>query len=149
MFYPLHALNLNMLNVQGRSDLFLKLEIIKKLFAIPVIIAGIFYGIITLILAMLVLNLIGYYLNSYWSGKIIGYPISEQLKDIIPSFLLALCISVLVLILGYIINVPNILKLVIQLLAGLIIFFGIVETIKMKDYIYIKDIIFEKIKIGN
>ena len=45
LFFPLHALNLNVLNVKGRSDLFLKLEVIKKILAVPVILIGIFLGI--------------------------------------------------------------------------------------------------------
>ena len=56
MLYPLHALNLNMLNVQGRSDLFLKLEIIKKIIAMPVIMAGIFCGIKAMIGGMIILS---------------------------------------------------------------------------------------------
>ena len=65
MMYPLHALNLNMLQVQGRSDLFLKLEIIKKIIAIPTIIIGIYWGIKIMIIGMMVNTLVAYYLNSY------------------------------------------------------------------------------------
>ena len=72
--YPLHALNLNMLQVQGRSDLFLRLEIIKKLIAIPTIIIGIIWGIKVMILGMWVNTLIAYYLNSYYSGHQIHSP---------------------------------------------------------------------------
>ena len=93
MLYPLHALNLNMLQIQGRSDLFLRLEIIKKILAIPVIFIAIIYGIKTMIIGMIILSLIAYYLNSYWSGRLIGYSFLEQLKDIIPSLILALIIS--------------------------------------------------------
>lgn len=88
MFYPLHALNLNMLQVQGRSDLFLRLEIIKKSLAIPVIIIGVIWGIKIMILGMIVNTFIAYYLNSYWSGSFIGYSFLEQIKDIFPSFFL-------------------------------------------------------------
>ena len=93
MFYPLHALNLNMLQIQGRSDLFLRLEIIKKILAIPVIFIAIVYGIKSMIISMIILSLIAYYLNSYWSGRLIGYSFVEQLKDIVPSLILALIIS--------------------------------------------------------
>jgi O-antigen/teichoic acid export membrane protein len=149
MLYPLHALNLNMLNVQGRSDLFLKLEVIKKMLAVPVIIIGVYYGIIALIIGMIILSFIAYYINSYWSGKHIDYPITEQLKDIMPSFMLSLLISVIVFFTGSIISVSNIFKLIIQLFLGLLIFIGTVEITKMRDYLYIKDIIFEKFKIRN
>ena len=100
MFYPLHALNLNMLQVQGRSDLFLKLDIIKKILAIPVIIIGVIYGIKIMIAGMMVNTLIAYYLNSYWSGKFIGYSFLEQVKDILPSLLLAAGIGAVVFVTG-------------------------------------------------
>src|SRR5690606_1225387 len=64
MFYPLHALNLNMLNVHGRSDLFLKLEIIKRILAVPTIVVGVMYGVQVMIYGMIATSLIGYYLNS-------------------------------------------------------------------------------------
>ncbi len=89
MLYPLHALNLNMLKVQGRSDLFLRLEIIKKALAIPVIIIGILFGIRIMIIGMIFNSFVAYYLNSYWSGKFIDYSMKQQVKDIMPSFLLA------------------------------------------------------------
>lgn len=149
MLYPLHALNLNMLQVQGRSDLFLKLEIIKKLLAIPIIVIGILFGIKILILGMIVHSIIALYLNSYWSGKFIGYPFSEQLKDILPAFILALFISVIVFFTGSLINVSNLWKLILQILIGILLFFGIVEAAKMKDYLYIKNIISEKLKTRN
>lgn len=146
LLYPLHALNLNMLNVQGRSDLFLKLELIKKILAVPVIVIGIYYGIIALIIGMIILSFISYYINSFWSGKHIDYTITEQLKDILPSFILSLFISVIVFFIGSIINVSNTLKLFIQLFIGLLIFIGTVEITKMTDYLYIKNIILEKFK---
>ena len=149
MLYPLHALNLNMLQVQGRSDLFLKIEVIKKALAVPVIITGIFYGIRALIIGMIVLSFVAYYINSYWSGKFIGYPFSEQLKDILPAFMLALFIGAIVFFTGNLIDVSNLWKLNLQILIGILLFFGIAETTKMKDYLYIKDIISEKLKTRN
>jgi ethanolamine transporter EutH len=117
--------------------------------AVPVIIIGVYYGIIALIIGMIILSFIAYYINSYWSGKHIDYPITEQLKDIMPSFMLSLLISVIVFFTGSIISVSNIFKLIIQLFLGLLIFIGTVEITKMRDYLYIKDIIFEKFKIRN
>jgi len=149
MFYPLHVLNLNMLKVKGRSDLFLKLEIIKKILAVPVIIVGILLGINELIIGMIVLNLIGFYLNSFWSGEFIGYSVKQQIKDIFPSFILAVIIALVVYTVGYIIDVADAYKLTIQILVGALLFFGFAEASKMDDYLYIKGIIFEKLKRRN
>lgn len=144
MFYPLHALNLDMLQVQGRSDLFLKLEIIKKILAIPTIILGIIWGIKVMILGMMVNTLIAYYINSYWSGRFIGYSMFSQIKDILPSFLLGLSVSTFVFIEGFIIPLSPFPLLSIQLFSGAILSFIICEAAQLKDYIYIKSIIIEK-----
>lgn len=146
MFYPLHALNLNMLQVLGRSDLFLRLEVIKKLIAIPTIIIGVFFGIKIMIVGMLITNLIAFYLNSYWSGKFIGYSSFQQIKDILPSFCLASFVGIGVFFTGYFLNLPNYYILFIQILIGIVLTVGISEIFRLKDYLYIKEIIFEKFK---
>jgi len=146
MFYPLHAINLNMLEVQGRSDLFLHLEIIKKALAVPVIIIGVIWGIKIMILGMMVNTVIAYYLNSYWSGRFIGYPFYTQLKDILPSFLLAIVMSAVVFAEGWLIPLPMIYLLIIQLITGAILTFSLCEITQFKDYLYIKDIIKVKFK---
>ncbi|MDX8339302.1 lipopolysaccharide biosynthesis protein [Draconibacterium sp. IB214405] len=145
MFYPLQALNLNMLKVQGRSDLFLKLEIIKKLLAIPTIIVGIFWGIKIMIVGMFVNTLIAYYLNSYWSGRMIGYSILEQLRDIIPSFLLAMAMAITVYYIGTFVRLRPIWTLIIQILTGATFTIIISEIIKMRDYLFLKEIALEKL----
>lgn len=90
MLHPLHAINLNMLQVQGRSDLFLKLEIIKKAIAIGPILAGIFIGIYWMLLGSVLTTIVSYIINAYYSGYFVNYGIKEQIKDIFPSFLIAL-----------------------------------------------------------
>lgn len=145
MFYPLHALNLNMLKVQGRSDLFLRLEIIKKILAIPVIIIGIIYGIKIMILGMLINTIIAYYLNSFWSGKLIGYSSFEQVKDILPSFLLAFTVAAIVYIIGNIIELSNIWILSVQIITGAVLTFIIAEIFKINSYLYLKEIVFNKL----
>jgi len=148
MFYPLHALNLNMLYVQGRSDLFLRLEIFKKILAIPTIIAGIFWGIKVMIIGMMINTIIAYYLNSYYSGRMIGYPIHEQIRDISPSFLLALCVSAAVFLSGQLFGTISAVSLAVQVGIGavLTVLFG--ELLRLKDYLYVKSLLYEKF-LGN
>ncbi len=148
MFYPLHALNLNMLNVQGRSDLFLRLEIIKKLLTVPMIIIGVLSGIKILILGMLIISLIAYFLNSYWSGQLIGYSSLEQLKDILPSFLLALSGGAVAYLTGMLLNTSHLLTLIIQVTVSGIFVIGLVEFLSFNDYLYLKVIIKNKILTG-
>jgi len=149
MMYPLHALNLNMLQVQGRSDLFLKLEIAKKILAIPTIIIGIYWGIQVMILGMWVNTLIAYYLNSYYSGKFINYPMREQVADIVPSFLLALSTGIIIFFIGKLLPTGYLIKLVVQILADIILIFTLSELIKFSAYIEIKNLIRTKIAAYN
>jgi teichuronic acid exporter len=144
MFYPLHALNLNMLEIQGRSDLFLRLEIIKKLLAVPIIIIGIVWGIKTMIMGMMVNTFIAYYLNSYWSGRFIGYSFYSQLKDILPSLILALTMSCVVFLEGLLIPLPMLNLLIIQMLTGALLTVGLSEIFHFKDYLFIKEILKNK-----
>lgn len=145
MFYPLHALNLNMLQIQGRSDLFLRLEIIKKVLSIPIIIIGILYGIKIMILGMIINTLIAYFINSFWSGKFIGYSSFEQIKDIAPSFLLAFGVAAIVYIIGNIIELSNIWILVTQIITGAVLTIIIAEIFKINSYLYLKEIILNEL----
>ena len=146
MFYPLHALNLNILQVKGRSDLFLKLEIIKKILAIPIIIIGIFWSVKAMIIGMIVNSIIAFYLNSYWSGKFINYSTLDQIKDILPSFILASVICTTVFFIGFINFLNPIFLLTIQIFIGAGLFILISELIQLNDYLYIKKLAFEKLQ---
>lgn len=145
MFYPLHALNLNMLQVQGRSDLVLKLEIIKKILAVPTIFIGIFWGIKVMIAGMIVNTVIAYYLNSYWSGRMIGYSFKQQVKDILPSFFLALAMAGIIFALGLLLSLSPIWTFTIQTLVGAAIIYFMSEVLKIKDYLFLKNLFFEKL----
>jgi hypothetical protein len=99
-----------------------------------------------MIAGMIINTLISYYLNSYWSGTFIDYPSTEQIKDILPAFGLALLVGLVVFFTGYIINVNDTLKLIIQIFTGISFFFFITEVTKMENYLSIKNLIIEKFK---
>ncbi len=99
--YPLHAINLNMLQVQGRSDLFLGLEIAKKFIGLLPISVCIFFGVMPMLYVNLLTSVIYYFLNSYYPGKLLGYSSWMQLRDVAPSYGLASFLSILVFFLKY------------------------------------------------
>ncbi|MBN2821355.1 MAG: lipopolysaccharide biosynthesis protein [Bacteroidales bacterium] len=149
VFYPISAINLNMLNVKGKSNLFLRLEIIKKSLAVPVIIIGISMGIKMMIIGMMLTSITGYFLNSYYSGKLIGYSNMEQLKDIFPSFLLSIVVGSVLYGMSIFISIPDYQLLIIQLAAAFVLVISLSELFKLKDYIYIKEIISNKLALKN
>lgn len=145
MLYPLHAINLNMLQVKGRSDLFLILEIVKKIIAIGPIILGIFIGIKAMLLGSVFTGFISYYLNSYYSGRDLDYGIKEQINDVFPSFIIALSMAAIVWSIS-LINISPFILLPLQILAGIIIIFIIGETAKNSEYMELKGILTSTIK---
>ncbi len=137
--YPLHAINLNMLEVQGRSDLFLVLEIIKKIIAIGPICLGIFIDIYWMLAGSIATTIIAFFLNAHWSGKFLGYSAWQQLKDIAPSYGIASLIAVSVYFLKFL-PLSYWVILPLQIAVGAGVFFLICNGFKMQEYQEIKGI---------
>lgn len=93
MLYTLQTTNLNILKVKGRSDLYLKLEFVKKIIGVAFIVVGLFWGIYGLIVSLVVSAYVSYLINSYYSGKLISYPVAEQLLDLAPYLLSSLVMA--------------------------------------------------------
>jgi O-antigen/teichoic acid export membrane protein len=144
MLYPLHSLNLNMLQVQGKGGLFLKLELIKKLFTIPIIITAYYFGISAMIIAMFIHSSLSYLLNSYWSGNHIEYSAKSQIKDIIPSFLFAIIIGLPIYLIGQYPVFSSFYTLSLQLIIAIILFFSMGELTSNNEYLYIKTTLLSK-----
>ncbi|MBR4644073.1 MAG: lipopolysaccharide biosynthesis protein [Bacteroidaceae bacterium] len=138
--YPLHAINLNMLQVQGRSDLFLGLEILKKLIGLAPLFIGAFVGIIPMLWTNIVTGIIAYFLNSYYSGRLLGYSSWMQLRDIAPSYSLAFTIALSVWFMKYL-PLSNWIILPMQISVGIVVFFSICRMFKMNEYKEIMDIL--------
>jgi len=94
LLYPLHAINLNILKVKGRSDLFLYLEIVKKLMIVIIILISVKFGIFGILIGQIISSFLAYIPNSYFSIKLIDYSVAEQLHDFIPTLLLAITMGV-------------------------------------------------------
>ncbi len=88
-FQPIHTANLNTIKAMGRSDIFLKLEIIKKVFGLLLLLAVMRYGVLAIALSLIFYNVVAQILNSSPNKKLVGYSYLEQLKDILPFILLA------------------------------------------------------------
>ena len=141
ILYPLHAINLNILQVKGRSDLFLKLEIIKKIIATVPIVIGIFWGIELMLWGSVCTSFIAFFLNSYYSAPLIGYPTLRQIKDVAPTFgisfgVAAVMWSLSLLPISYYVMLP------LQCVVGLLLAFLIYERTKLPEYMEIRQLLF-------
>ena len=100
MWYPIHAINLNILQVKGRSDYFLRLEIINKLQGFLILFASLPFGIIAMCYGRVIGNLIALVWNTYYTKKLIGYGFIAQMKDLLPilihSIFMGLIVAVIV-----------------------------------------------------
>jgi len=124
IWIPIHSMNLNLLKVMGRSDLFLRLEIIKKGIGILVLIITYRWGVEAMCYGGVFSSLIGLVINSYYNGVIIKVGFLEQMKDVLPIFLLSLLAGVLAY---YVVKIPSdfeLVKLILGTLAFGIIYLG-------------------------
>lgn len=137
-FYPLHAINLNMLQVQGRSDLFLGLEIVKKIIGIMPLYVCFMYGVMPMLFVSVLASIICYFLNSYFPGKMLGYSSWMQLKDVAPSYGVAFVVALSVFFLKYL-PISNWFILPLQIVIGAAVFFLVSRN--MEEYKELKGMI--------
>ena len=142
--YPLHSINLNMLQVLGRSDIFLYLEILKKIIGILPICIGIFVDIYWMLIASILIGFVSLYLNSWYTGKALGYTFWKQLRDIAPSFGVAFTIALSVFFFKYL-PISNWGILPMQIIVGVIVGIVTCQIIKIEEYKEINSIIAKSI----
>lgn len=134
-FLPVHSCNLQAINAMGRSDIFLKLEIIKKSIGMTVlmILAFCFDSPIMIAMTGVVTTFTSSFLNAYPNKKLIGYSYFEQMRDILPSLVASLVMMAVVLLVGQL-NVSDLVKIGIQILAGVAVYVTIAATVGMKPF---------------
>ncbi len=148
--FPLHAINLNMLQIQGRSDLFLVLEIIKKVVGIGPILLGVFVNIYWMLIGSILTGFISFFLNSYYTGKRLHYSSWMQLKDVIPDYAIAFGVALSVYFLKYL-PLSYWVILPLQIIIGIIVAILLCEATKLSEYRELKSIVLDYIqrtKIG-
>lgn len=145
MFHPINTSNLNAIKAIGRSDLFLKLEIIKKGFGVMILLATMFISVEAMAYSLLVSCLFGQIVNSWPNRKLLNYGYMAQLKDIAPSILLALVMGIIVYCYNYI-NLPALILLILQVLTGIVIYILGSNIFKNESFEYIINFIKKKTK---
>ncbi|MHA1381946.1 MAG: lipopolysaccharide biosynthesis protein [Candidatus Helarchaeota archaeon] len=120
--YPIQAMNLNIIKVKGRSDLFLKLEVLKIIIISLAIVVSFPFGIIALIIGQVITSFIAFYINSYYSGLFIKYGIKEQLLDLKPSAFSSIFMAISTWFLGFLIKFNVFVKLPIQIIFAVFMY---------------------------
>ena len=141
--YPLNAINLNLLNVKGRSDLFLKLEIIKKVLIIAMMFVTIPFGIWHLLIGQAILSIAAYFLNSYYTASLIGYSIYKQIKDILPSLILALVMGIIIYFFNKLLHLPIILNILFLPVIAIFIYLVLSNLFKVEAFFHLQSLLYE------
>ncbi len=140
LFYPIHTANLNAIKAMGRSDMFLILEIIKKVVGLGLLVATMFYSVEAMAYSLLVSTLLSTIINAFPNKKLLNYSWFEQMKDILPNIGLALLMAVPVFFVGYL-PLPTIVVLLIQVVTGAGIYVGGSMLFKVEMFQYLIDVI--------
>ncbi len=137
-FYPVHSCNLQAINAMGRSDIFLKLEIIKKLIGMTALIIAVVYFDTPIAIAMtgMFTVFISCFINAYPNKKLIGYSYFEQMRDILPSFLCAITMFIAVFLIGKL-PLHNIVLLPLQVVSGTVIYLALSIFFKLEIFEYL------------
>ena len=139
MWYPIHAINLNVLKVKGRTDLFLRLEIIKKVFSVIILVTSIPFGLVYMCYGMIVSSIGALAINSFYTGRLIQLGFWKQMKDISHILLVSLCMFVLIRIVN--IWIDNVyIQLLIDIIVGAAFYFGISFLFHFKEIEYIQSL---------
>ena len=123
MWYPIHAINLNLLQVKGRSDLFLRLEIIKKIVGVCIMCITIPLGITAMCIGMVVSSLISLFINTYYTGKLINIGCLKQIRDLLPILFNSLLMGSMVYLFIQLFN-NDFVKLIVGVFIGAISYIG-------------------------
>lgn len=140
MFWPVHTANLNAIKALGRSDLFLKLEIVKKIVGMIALFATMNISVKAMAYSLLVVSVLGQIINSWPNRKLLNYGYLEQLKDILPGIIIAVCMGACVYCVHFI-GLSDVLTLCIQIPLGMVIYILLSKMLKMESYKYLLDML--------
>jgi len=134
--WPIHTANLQAINALGRSDIFLKLEIIKKIMGLIILFVSMFFGVYAIAVGTLVSGIISTLINAYPNIKLLNYSYKDQWKDIMPSFILSLLMGIVAYSIQWV-NMSAWLTLIVQIFIGTIIYIGLAKIFKLECFTYL------------
>ena len=135
-FYPIHTANLNSIKALGRSDIFLKLEILKKTVVLIGLLSTVFISVKAIAYSTIVIDILCQIINTWPNKKLLNYSYLDQIKDIIPSLLLSCLMGIIVYYFNFI-DINIYILIFIQIITGFSIYFIGSFTLKLEPYNYI------------
>ena len=133
MLYPIHAINLNLLQVEGRSDLLLKTEIIRKFIGVLILVLSIPYGIYGICIGLVLNSYISLIINTYYTGKLISVGLYMQIKDLAPIFLISLLMGIIVYGIIFYLRLNPFASIIIGITIGFVIYYFLARAFKLSE----------------
>lgn len=134
--YPIHTSNLTAINALGRSDIFLKLEIIKKVITVVNLVVTIPLGIYAMAIGQVITGFLSTFINAYPNKRLMGYSYLEQWKDLFPGFIVSILMGCIVFPFQFL-PLPTMACLVVQILVGIVIYVGFSMLFKIESFSYL------------
>lgn len=139
--FPIHTANLQAINAVGRSDVFLKLEIIKKTYGIAILLVSVIYfnSVFAIVAGATISSIISAFVNAYPAGKLFGYSIKHQSRDLLQNIFASIFMGMVIYISSYI-PLATFSKLIIQIILGIISYFAYSAIFKLEAFASAKNI---------
>ena len=144
MWYPIHAINLNLLQVKGRSDLFLRLEIIKKIIGIVILAITLPLGLVAICAGRIISSILSLMINTYYTGKLMQLGFIKQMKDLIHILILSFITFTVVIMLNELFIDSLYLQIIIGGIIGCLTYFIGAYLLKFQELIDVKYLFFRK-----
>lgn len=144
MWYPVHSINLNILQVKGRSDLFLRLEIIKKVIGIGILAGTAPFGLYIMCWSLVLSSLISLMINTHYTGKLLNLGFLVQMKDLIPILILSLFMGSAVFLTLHFTTLPSVAQLGIGIVEGAILYIVFAKLFRFTEFAELKSFIGKK-----
>ncbi len=136
MFYPIHTANLNAIKAMGRSDIYLRLEVIKKVVGTLILLGTMWFGVLIMAYSLMAESLIAQVINTSPNKKLLDYGYGEQLKDILPGILLTLFMGACILPVTFL-GLHPVLTILLQVVLGMAVYLGGSAVLKLEAFEYL------------
>ena len=140
-FMPIHTANLQAIKAMGRSDLFLKMEIIKKIIGISLLFAFVGISVKAIALGSVAASVLSSFINAFPNKKMLGYSYTEQIRDLLPAILCSFGMAAIVCVVSYFMNLPTLISLILKCLVGVVAYIAVSKMFKVKSFSYILSVI--------
>lgn len=144
--YPLSVILVQTILAKGRSDVFLKLDVLKKIIGFTAMIIGLYFGLIPFVIGISIANVLGLLVNILFVSGLLSLNIKAYVRLLMPVFAICVVMGLLVYGTGALLNITVVWKLIIQTFSGIIVFFGLSYVFKVKELFYFWELITDKIK---